>query len=75
MPLVVDAGGVQRPLLKRALAGAPSPIRDDFDVTPASSLKEFVREAPRHPVFPSPQPPLQRLAVPRTRPALHSAVH
>jgi deazaflavin-dependent oxidoreductase (nitroreductase family) len=39
------------PLLKRALSGAPGMIRGYFDVTPDSSLGEFVREAPRHPVF------------------------
>ncbi|HEX5505526.1 MAG TPA: nitroreductase family deazaflavin-dependent oxidoreductase [Thermomicrobiales bacterium] len=39
------------PILKRSLAGAPSFIRRYFDVTPASSLAEFAREAPRHPVF------------------------
>ncbi len=47
------AGGAEEaaPLLKRALSGAPGMIRGYFDVTPDSSLEEFVREAPRHPVF------------------------
>jgi deazaflavin-dependent oxidoreductase (nitroreductase family) len=39
------------PVLKRALASAPSFIRAYFDVTPTSPLEEFVLEAPRHPVF------------------------
>ena len=39
------------PILQRILPGAPSAIRSYFDVTPASSLEEFVREAPRHPIF------------------------
>lgn len=39
------------PVLKRSLAGAPRFINNYFDVTPASSLQDFEREAPRHPVF------------------------
>jgi deazaflavin-dependent oxidoreductase (nitroreductase family) len=39
------------PILKQVLPGAPSMIRGYFDVTPDSSSEEFVREAPRHPVF------------------------
>ncbi len=38
-------------LLQRVVATAPGFIRGYFDVTPASSLEEFEREAPRHPVF------------------------
>lgn len=37
--------------LKESLGIAPSFLRQYFDVTPASSLEEFEREAPRHPVF------------------------
>jgi deazaflavin-dependent oxidoreductase (nitroreductase family) len=39
------------PILKQGLAGAPAFIRQYFDVTPASPIEDFVREAPRHPVF------------------------
>ena len=39
------------PILKQSLSGAPSFLRAYFDVTSASSIEEFVREAPRHPVF------------------------
>ena len=39
------------PILKRSLAGAPGMIRAYFEVTPDSSLEDFEREAPRHPVF------------------------
>ncbi len=39
------------PFLKQVLATAPGFIRGYFDVTTASSLEEFEREAPRHPVF------------------------
>jgi deazaflavin-dependent oxidoreductase (nitroreductase family) len=39
------------PLLKQVLPGAPGMIRGYFDVTPDSSLEEFEREAPRHPIF------------------------
>ncbi len=38
-------------ILKRSLDGAPAFLRQYFDVTPASPLADFVREAPRHPVF------------------------
>lgn len=39
------------PVLKQGLAIAPSLVRARFDVTPESSLADFEREAPRHPVF------------------------
>lgn len=39
------------PLLKDSLAKAPAFLRSYFDVTPTSSLEDFEREAPRHPVF------------------------
>ncbi len=39
------------PFLKRVVSTAPGFIRGYFDVTPASSLEEFEREAPRHPMF------------------------
>jgi deazaflavin-dependent oxidoreductase (nitroreductase family) len=39
------------PILKSSLAGAPSFLRAYFDVTPDSSLEDFIEEAPRHPVF------------------------
>src|SRR5581483_2560793 len=39
------------PVLKQVLATAPGFIRGYFDVTVDSSLEEFEREAPRHPVF------------------------
>ena len=39
------------PVLKQGLAIAPSLVRERFDVTPESSLADFEREAPRHPVF------------------------
>lgn len=39
------------PILKQLLARAPSLIRAYFEVTPASPLEDFEREAPRHPVF------------------------
>lgn len=39
------------PILKQSLAGAPAFIRQYFDVTPASPIEDFVREAPRHPLF------------------------
>jgi deazaflavin-dependent oxidoreductase (nitroreductase family) len=38
-------------VLKQVVATAPGFIRGYFDVTPVSSLEEFEREAPRHPVF------------------------
>ena len=37
--------------LKQTLDGAPAFLRQYFDVTPASPLADFEREAPRHPVF------------------------
>ena len=39
------------PFLKQIIATAPGFIRSYFDVTADSSLAEFEREAPRHPVF------------------------
>jgi deazaflavin-dependent oxidoreductase (nitroreductase family) len=36
---------------KELLSTAPGMIRNYFDVTPASSLDDFEREAPRHPLF------------------------
>lgn len=39
------------PILKQSIAGAPSFIRQYFDVTAASPIEDFVREAPRHPLF------------------------
>jgi deazaflavin-dependent oxidoreductase (nitroreductase family) len=38
-------------ILKRSLDGAPAFLRQYFDVSPASPLADFVREAPQHPVF------------------------
>jgi F420H(2)-dependent quinone reductase len=38
------------PVLKRYLKKVPV-VRPFFDVTPDSSLDDFAREAPRHPVF------------------------
>lgn len=38
-------------LLKQSLGGAPSFLRSYFDVSPDSPLEDFIREAPRHPVF------------------------
>ena len=38
------------PVLKRYLK-AVAVVRPFFDVTPDSSIEEFTREAPRHPVF------------------------
>jgi len=38
------------PVLKRYLNAAPV-VRPFFDVIPESSLDDFAREAPRHPVF------------------------
>lgn len=37
--------------LKETLSFAPSFLRQYFDVVPTSSVEEFEREAPRHPVF------------------------
>jgi deazaflavin-dependent oxidoreductase (nitroreductase family) len=39
------------PILRRILADAPGFIQQYFDVTPDSSLADFEREAPRHPIF------------------------
>ena len=40
------------PVLKQLLVGGvPSLIRSFFEVTSASPLEDFEREAPRHPVF------------------------
>lgn len=40
------------PVLKQLLVGgAPSLVRSYFEVTPASPLEDFEREAHRHPVF------------------------
>lgn len=40
------------PVLKQLLVGgAPSLVRSYFEVTSASPLEDFEREAPRHPVF------------------------
>ncbi len=39
------------PVLKKTLASFPPLIRGYFDVTPASPLEAFEREAPRHPMF------------------------
>ncbi len=39
------------PILKRSLIGAPSFVLAYFDVTSDSSLAEFEREVPNHPVF------------------------
>ena len=39
------------PFLKQIIATAPGFIRGYFDVTADSSLEEFEREAPRHPIF------------------------
>lgn len=39
------------PILKEALAAAPGFVRSYFAVTPDAPLDDFIREAPRHPVF------------------------
>jgi len=39
------------PILKESLAGAPGFLLKNFDVTPASPLKDFEREVLNHPVF------------------------
>ena len=39
------------PVIKSILAGAPKMIRDYFDVTPESSLEEFIRDARKRAVF------------------------
>lgn len=49
---VVELSAVEAaPILKRELARSPSAVRRYFDVTPASPLADFEREAPRHPIF------------------------
>jgi deazaflavin-dependent oxidoreductase (nitroreductase family) len=55
------------PFLKGVLATAPGFIRQYFDVTADSSLEEFEREAPRHPVFQL-QPLAERAADARREP-------
>ncbi|MGI9146445.1 MAG: nitroreductase family deazaflavin-dependent oxidoreductase [Chloroflexota bacterium] len=39
------------PVIKSMLGHAPRMIRDYFDVTPESSLEDFVRDAPKRAVF------------------------
>ena len=39
------------PVIKAILGKAPKMIQEYFDVTPASSLEEFIRDAPNHAVF------------------------
>jgi deazaflavin-dependent oxidoreductase (nitroreductase family) len=39
------------PILKDVLASAPGFVRSYFSVAPDAPLADFVREAPRHPVF------------------------
>lgn len=39
------------PVLKAIIGSGPGFAQSHFDVTPASSLQDFEREAPRHPVF------------------------
>ena len=39
------------PVIKSILLHAPKVIRDYFDVTPESSLEDFIRDAPNHPMF------------------------
>ena len=39
------------PILKESLAGAPGFLLKNFEVTPASSIEAFEREAHHHPVF------------------------
>jgi deazaflavin-dependent oxidoreductase (nitroreductase family) len=39
------------PVIKSLLGSAPKMIRDYFEVTPESSLQEFIRDAPNHAVF------------------------
>lgn len=39
------------PVIRSMLSHAPQVIRDYFDVTPESSLEEFIRDAPNHPMF------------------------
>lgn len=38
-------------LLKQILSTAPNFIKSYFDVTPDAPLEDFLREAPRHPIF------------------------
>lgn len=39
------------PILKENIRSAPAFVRAYFDVTPESSLEDFICEVPRHPVF------------------------
>jgi deazaflavin-dependent oxidoreductase (nitroreductase family) len=39
------------PIMQEDFATVPAAVRQFFDVTPASSLEDFKREAERHPVF------------------------
>jgi len=39
------------PVIRSILPRAPKVIQDYFDVTPESSLEEFIRDAPNHPMF------------------------
>jgi deazaflavin-dependent oxidoreductase (nitroreductase family) len=39
------------PVIKSMMTKAPKMIQDYFDVTPKSSLQEFILDAPKHPVF------------------------
>ena len=39
------------PVIRSILPRAPKVIQDYFDVTPESSLEEFIRDAPNHAVF------------------------
>jgi hypothetical protein len=39
------------PIIKSYLAHAPKMIQEYFDVTPESSLEEFIQEARKRPVF------------------------
>jgi deazaflavin-dependent oxidoreductase (nitroreductase family) len=39
------------PVIMSMLPHAPKIIRDYFDVTPESSIEEFIRDAPNHPMF------------------------
>jgi deazaflavin-dependent oxidoreductase (nitroreductase family) len=47
---------------KQLLPGAPSVVRNSFQVTPSSSLEEFEREAPKHPMFVILEPASQSVA-------------
>ena len=39
------------PVIRSILPRAPKVIQDYFDVTPESSIEEFIRDAPNHPMF------------------------